>query len=78
MTAKEFNLKQLEKQSELLHSDEPKTQLEKDIYNLKYIRYGIKHGSLWYRSGVIRSLDRAIAMLCVERLNPLDIKEKGD
>lgn len=56
----EFNKKQLEKQLELLHGPEPKTQKEKDILNLKYMRYSIKFGSWNYRHGMIATLDRAI------------------
>lgn len=51
----------------LLHSDQPENQTERDIYNLKYIRYSIRHGSPWYRYGMIATLDRAIKLL-----------EKGD
>lgn len=70
MNAKEFNTKQLEKQTELLkqaYQDErngvSKTQTEKDIFNLKYIRYGIKWNSPLFRDGTIGSLDRAIKLL---------------
>lgn len=70
MNANEFNMKQLEKQCELskqAYQDAcngvSKTQTEKDIFNLNYIRYGIKWGSLLFRDGAIRSLDRAIKLL---------------
>lgn len=63
----EFNNKQLVKQSELLVGPEPKTQREKDIWNLKYLRYSIKYGSIQYRSGMIASLDRAIKKLEAEK-----------
>lgn len=63
MTGTEFNKKQLEKMTELLHHSEPKTQKEKDIYNLKYMRYSIKFGSPYYRWGMIATLDRAIKKL---------------
>lgn len=59
----EFDQKQLVKQSELLVGSEPKTQKEKDIWNLEYLRYSIKYGSFEYRSGMIASLDRAIKRL---------------
>lgn len=63
MTAGEFNKKQLQNSIALLRGNEPKTQRERDIFNLKQIRYSIKYGSLWYRYGVISSLDRVIKML---------------
>ena len=63
----EFNNKQLVKQSELLVGPEPKTQKEKDIWNLKYLRYSIKYGSFDYRSGMIATLDRAIKRLEAEK-----------
>lgn len=59
----EFDRKQLQKQSELLRGPEPKTERGKDIWNLKYLRYSIRYGSLNYRSGMIASLDRAIKKL---------------
>lgn len=63
----EFDRKQLEKQSELIVGPEPKTQKEKDIWNLKYLRYSIKYGSINYRSGMIATLDRAIKRLEAEK-----------
>lgn len=63
MTVAEFNKKQLENMLALLHSDQPENQTERDIYNLKYIRYSIRHGSPWYRYGMIASLDRVIKLL---------------
>lgn len=63
----EFDRKQLEKQSELIVGPEPKTQKEKDIWNLKYLRYSIKYGSIHYRSGMIATLDRAIKRLEAEK-----------
>lgn len=59
----EFNRKQLDKRGKLLVGPEPKTQEEKDIWNLKYMRYGIGFGSFYYRSGMIATLDRAINAL---------------
>lgn len=59
----EFNQKQFEKFNELLRYPKPKTQKEKDIWNLKYMRYSIKFGSLNYRNGMIATLDRAIKRL---------------
>lgn len=63
MTAGEFNKKQLHNSIALFRGNKPKTQRERDIFNLKQIRYSIRHGSLWYRYGVISSLDRVIKML---------------
>ena len=59
----EFDRKQVEKQSALVVGPEPKTKREKDIWNLKYLRYSIKYGSFQYRSGMIASLDRTIKRL---------------
>lgn len=59
----EFDRKQREKLLELLHESEPKTQKERDIWNLKYMRYSIPYGSWEFRSGFIKTLDRAIKML---------------
>lgn len=63
MTAGEFNKKQLQNSIDLILEEEPKTQRERDIFNLKQIRYSIKYGSLWYRYGVVASLDRVIKIL---------------
>lgn len=63
MTKAEFNRSQLEKMTELLQGPIPKTQKEKDIYNLKYMRYSIEFGSSYYRLGMIATLDRAIKKL---------------
>lgn len=61
---KEFDKKQSERMTELLYdAPEPKTQREKDIYNLKYMRYSIKFGSSYYRWGMIATLDRVIKKL---------------
>lgn len=61
--SEEFNKKQNEKQGELFRGPEPKTKREKDILNLKYMRYSIRFGSAYYRMGMIRTLDRAIKKL---------------
>ena len=63
----EFDNKQFVKQSELIVGPEPKTQREKDNWNLKYLRYSIKYGSFNYRSGMIATLDRAIKKLEAEK-----------
>lgn len=59
---KEFRIKQLEKQQELLNQ-EPKTQKEKDINNLKYMLYNILPYSNYWRWGMRGSLKRAIELL---------------
>lgn len=63
----EFDQKQSEKQSELFVEPEPKNQKEKDIWNLKYLRYSIKYGSFDYQNGMIKTLDRAIKKLEAEK-----------
>ena len=63
----EFDNKQFVRQSEPIIGPEPKTQREKDIWNLKYLRYSIKYGSSNYRSGMIATLDRAIKKLEAEK-----------
>lgn len=63
MTAGEFNKRQLQNSIALHLEEEPKTQRDHDIFNLKQVRYSIKYGSPWYRYGVIASLDRVIEML---------------
>lgn len=63
----DFDRKQVEKQGELLKGPEPKTQKEKDLFNLKWLRYSIRYGSLNYRSGMISTLDRAIKRLEEEK-----------
>lgn len=72
----EFDKKQNEKRSELIDKifdkSEPETQLEKDIFNLKYMRYSIRYGSWEFRRGMIKTLDRAIKMM--ERAN----QKKGE
>lgn len=74
MTEHEFNRIQhrkehelIEKQWSLEQSGQKQTQEEKDLFNLQYMRYGIMHGSLYYRCGCIASLDRAIKRLEKER-----------
>lgn len=62
-TGIDFDRKQFQKQLELINSPEPKTNKEKDIWNLKYLRYSIKYGSFNYRSGMIATLDRTIKEL---------------
>ena len=59
----EFDQKKKKKLTELLKGPKPKTQKEKDIWNLKYLRYSIKFGSFHYRNGMIATLDRAIKKL---------------
>lgn len=65
MTKYEFDMNQLDKQYELA-KETPTTEIEKDIWKLKYLRYGIRCGSFQYRRGFIKTLDRAIARLEAE------------
>lgn len=58
--------------NELLYGPDPETQLEKDIYNIKYIRYSIRYGSKYFRWGMVKTLDRVIEMM--ERAN----QKKGE
>lgn len=59
----EFDNRQYEKQNSLLCSPPPVTQKEKDIWNLKFLRYSILYGSFDYNAGMIGTLDRAIKRL---------------
>lgn len=56
---------------DLIKGPEPKDGIEKDIFNLKYIRYSINYKSPWYNWGMIKSLDRAIE--CLEKLKGVEI-----
>lgn len=67
MTPIEFNRKQVEKQNELLWGPAPITREERDIWNLKYLRYSIRHGSRSYIMGMIATLDRVIKKLESEK-----------
>lgn len=63
---KKWTLKQLKRQETLLKAEwdnPPKTQREKDIFNLKYMMYNIGYGSLCYRMGCYGSLKRAVKLL---------------
>lgn len=79
MKKKEFDMQQLKKQEELLQQyySKSQTQIDKDIFNLKYIRYGIKFGSILFRSGAIKSLDRAIKLLEKEKENKVTTESTG-
>lgn len=69
---KAWQQKQLAEQNKLLkeeYNNPPKTQLEKDIRNLKYMMNGIGYGSLYYRMGCYGSLKRAIYYLEKENKN---------
>lgn len=63
MTAAEFNKKQFDSLMELIRNPEPTNGIEKDIFNLKYIRYSINYECPWYDWGMIETLDRAIKSL---------------
>lgn len=79
MNAREFNIAQIETQNRLIRDHRRKirsglqdTQQEKDLYNLRILRAGIRHGSMDFRSGCIGTLNRAI-----ERLER-EMAENGD
>lgn len=56
--------KQRKKENALLCKDESKmTQLEHDVYNLEWIQTTIGYGSILYRMGCFKSLNRAIKLL---------------
>lgn len=65
MTKHEFDMNQCHKQCELA-KETPITEIEKDIWKLKHLRYSIRCGSFQYRHGFIKTLDRAIARLEAE------------
>jgi len=50
------------RQAELLFED-PKTQMEKDIWNLKWMLYSIDKDSVWYNMGIVKTLRRTIERL---------------
>ena len=57
-----------ERRNNLMHMEllkdenQPKTINEKDIWNLKYLRYFIKKDSLLYEMGAVKTLEKAIKM----------------
>lgn len=63
MNKQEFNKKQLTQLSNLCKEDKPRNQKEKDLWNLRYLRYSVLCGSFEYRVGVIATLDRMIQKL---------------
>ncbi|GHU74682.1 hypothetical protein FACS1894188_03670 [Clostridia bacterium] len=69
MTRIEFERRNSDELSRLLREHIEKkengkmTESEQDIYNLKYMRYSIGHGSRYFRYGYIATLDRAIARI---------------
>ena len=67
MTPIEFDRKQVEKQGKLLYGPLPTTKEEKDIWNLKYLRYSIRYGSRNYRMGMYATLGRVIKKLESEK-----------
>jgi hypothetical protein len=52
-----------EQQNRLLSQPIPKEKAEKDIWNLKYLMYSIKPGSLHWRLGMVSTLRRCIAKM---------------
>ena len=66
MTAHEYNLRNVKLSTELIWDrviNPPKTETEKDIHNLKWMMYGIMHGSRYFRGGCVSTLRRAIKRL---------------
>lgn len=84
MNKQDFNNKQLEmqikdlKRSIKIQAERPLTVREKDWFNLRYDRAGIRHGSRSYRSGLISSLDRAIKRLEKEMTSEELHRVKGE
>ena len=65
-TERKFNQKQSEKLSELIkefYSKENHTEIEEDLFNLKYMEYNIGYGSLYYRHGFLKTLRKVIKNL---------------
>ncbi|GHU42263.1 hypothetical protein FACS1894111_05910 [Clostridia bacterium] len=66
MTKQEYDKRNLQKKCDLVTESlekPPRSRREKDIFNLKYMLYGIGHESICFRSGCVSSLKRAIARL---------------
>ena len=64
-----FNVKQLNRLSALCKEGKHGSQLDKDLWNLRYLRYSVLFGSFEYQSGIIATLDRAIRKLEEEKKN---------
>ena len=64
-----FNKKQLHQLSKLCKEGKHGSQLDKDLWNLRYLRYSVLFGSFEYQSGIIATLDRAIRKLEEEKKN---------
>lgn len=65
-TERKFNQKQSEKLSKLIkefYSKDNHTVIEEDLFNLKYIEYNIRYGSLYYRHGFLKTLRKVIKNL---------------
>ena len=60
--SKKWKRRQLKKQDELLEQDS-KSQMEKDIWHLKWIQANIGYKSMCYRYGYYSSLGRIIEFL---------------
>lgn len=63
---RKFNQKQSEKLSKLIkefYGKENHTVIEEDLFNLKYIEYNIRYGSLYYRHGFLKTLRKVIKNL---------------
>jgi len=62
MTARNWMINNNKKRDALLR-ETPKTREEKDLWNLKWMLYGIEMNSGYYRQGIIGTLRRAIKRL---------------
>ena len=63
---RKFNQKHSEKLSKLIkefYGKENHTVIEEDLFNLKYIEYNIRYGSLYYRHGFLKTLRKVIKNL---------------
>lgn len=84
MNRRDFDNKQLKMQMKDLEraikiqAEKPLTVREKDWFNLRYDRTGIRYGSRSYRSGLISSLDRAIKRLEKEMTSEELRRVKGE
>lgn len=59
----EFDNIQCANLEEVMNEPFPDTEKDKHIRNLKFLRYSIKFNSVWYKFGIIRTLDLAIKLI---------------
>jgi hypothetical protein len=62
MNSREWAQKNNRRRDELLR-EKPKTQSEKDVWNLKLVLYSINKDSRWYRLGMVKTLQRTVKSL---------------